>query len=281
MTSTPLLVLDVPNLVNRSYYAMYKMDFYLPGVFGLLRDLRAFSDTLKSSRFAFCFDSSTSLRKAIYPAYKATRKINDNSEIIKKEIAMLRDDVLPMIGYQNIYTIDGAEADDIMAILVGYVIEPDDDAVMITTDHDLYQWLDHCLVTIWNPITKSVITQRSVEEKTGVLIEDWVEFRSMTGCKTDNIKGLPKVAEKTAAKFLNGNLSENGMLKMRNLLKEHKDRMELNRLLVNLPFQSIRPKFGDPTLPLYEDEIEPGTWDMTVAKFGLSKLIGKCPNGRL
>ena len=64
--------------------------------------------------------ATTPKRTALYPAYKAQRKVVDDPERTEmfKTFDHTRDVVLPALGFKNNYLLDGFEADDIIAKLV-------------------------------------------------------------------------------------------------------------------------------------------------------------------
>ena len=59
-----------------------------------------------------------------------------------------------------------------------------------------------------------------------------------SNCKSDNVPGVPGVGEKTAIKYLKGDLKRT--LKTYQKIKENKNTIEFNRQLVVLPFESTK-----------------------------------------
>jgi DNA polymerase-1 len=98
--------------------------------------------------------------------------------------------------------VDQEEADDLMASLVCWA-EPDaDEVVMATCDKDLFQMVSgKTLIVGWGKDDKPA-GRLEVQEKTGVLPEQIVDWLALTGDTVDNIPGVDGVGPKTATKLL-------------------------------------------------------------------------------
>jgi len=194
-------------------------------VLGFLRRIIVFCETFHPEEIAFTWDSKDSIRKEVYPIYKENRrKVYDEMTAAEKEEKALsraqfnkiRTWVLPALGFNNVFIQDGYEADDIIAAIV-FGMPEEDSSVIITADKDMYQLLgENCV--IYNPSAKAIHNVASFESEWGISPTDWGAAKSISGCKTDNVLGasyitetgkLMRAGEKTAIKYLNGDLGEN------------------------------------------------------------------------
>jgi DNA polymerase I len=269
-----LVLIDVENVSYRNFHAMPRNEFPRPATFGLLRDIGLFKRTLHTlcggeMTLCFCFDCEEgSLRKEVLPSYKQNRMLSEERTLVREEIRMLRRDILPRIGYRNIFHHPGAEADDMIAAVVKSY--PKVRCLIITTDHDLYQLIDEH-AWYYNVVKKQRIAEEYVEERNfGVGPSLWVEYKSLTGCKTNNIPGIPRVGAKTGAMILQGTAKE----KIMKLLEEHTHTVERNRNLIRLPYHALNLPAR---MTVQKDQPNHRTWDKLCRELDMKFLIGKCP----
>src|SRR5690606_4825406 len=148
--STTLLI-DVSSLAHRALHTTGGLSFEgMPtGVlFGVLRDIESFVDLFVADRCVFAFDSGGGgHRQRLYPDYKSSRRSKELTEDEKRiladyraQIVRLEREILPDMGFRNIYKERGFEADDVIAHCAER-IPSEDDAIIITSDNDLWQCL--------------------------------------------------------------------------------------------------------------------------------------------
>lgn len=106
-----------------------------------------------------------------YPHYKGHRKHENteflNWDLVYEAVTTLKDDIKTYFPYM-LLEVSGAEADDIVAILVKYfqenelvhtgLMEEPAELVIVSTDKDMFQLLKYKNVSCWNNVTK-VLTQ--------------------------------------------------------------------------------------------------------------------------
>lgn len=209
-------------------------------IFGFLNQIRKLAEDLKTNQFIFCWDSPRSYRKLIYPDYKENRGNNlsdvqkDNLLQAKEQFIELEEEVLPGLGFMNIYSQNGYEADDWIAY---FAFRLPWNYLIVSGDEDLYQCLydgDKVQCHIFNG--KKVITEQAFGMMTGLMKPiDWVQVKALAGCTSDNIKGIVGVGESTAIKYLKGQLAE-GKIKDRIEDAESKRIFHRNLQLVTLPY---------------------------------------------
>jgi DNA polymerase-1 len=247
-------------------------------VFGFLRDLDILLTAGRSLSPVFCFDSRNSKRQEEFPGYKGSRREKREKYTDEEarqffsrltQMTALQEIILPAIGYRNVLSADGFEADDLIAQVIRD--NPDDDHVIVSADSDLFQ-LIRGNVSIWNPASKGD-RDRTLQwfwKEYGIMPEKWRLAKSIAGDISDDIGGVPGVGIKTAIKFIRGELGKK--TKAYQSIREAKDTtIRRNYRLVGLPFP------GTPSVELQSDRFSPKVWDEVCHEYGLSSLVGEYP----
>lgn len=263
------LFLDISNLAWRAFFAGNAgYDSQEVGVaYGILRDIVFLQDIHSTDKIAFCFDRGEPKRKAIYPAYKLHR--NTESQEIAKAKKSVRQQIrdlynihLREIGFRNLFSQSGYEADDLLASLATNLLDGDD-CIIVTTDSDLFQLLGRH-VRIWNPIRKQMVTEAIFREQYGIGPTQWVDVKALAGCPSDNIEGIRGIGEKTAIRHLQGKLDPKG--KAFKSIIVNTDIWGRNLPLIQLPFK------GTKICRLKQDAITQQGWKSVTRKLGIRSL---------
>jgi DNA polymerase-1 len=99
--------------------------------------------------------------------------------------------------------IEGVEADDVIATIVKIAKEEGYSCVISSLDKDLMQLVEDPAVSMINTMTNKKFNEKDVIEKFGVKPNQIRDMLALVGDSSDNIPGVPKVGQKTAAKWLN------------------------------------------------------------------------------
>ena len=139
------LILDCNFLCHRAKHSMGGLSHgNTPTgiIYGFLKSIQSFQDQFDTKHIIFCWDSKTSKRQEIFPAYKKKRA-DRYKDLTKQEIKfekefryqmkMLRTKYLKLIGYKNNFVQPGYEGDDIMASIT-LNLKMNDEAILITSD---------------------------------------------------------------------------------------------------------------------------------------------------
>ena len=148
---------------------------------------------------AVCCDSGPSFRKDIDPEYKANRDEKDQAAI-----GQLRDvqERLEKDGFL-LWRATGFEADDVIATAAHTATTVHGLGVTIlSADKDLMQLVSPQVVQI-SANSGDYYGENEVREKFGVGPRGMRDLLALMGDSSDNIKGVPGVGAKTAAKLLN------------------------------------------------------------------------------
>ena len=275
------LILDCNYLCHRAKHSTRDLSYEGNAtgiIYGLLKSLSGFQDLFNTPNFVFCFDSRTSKRKEIYPEYKANRAKKEYTEEeiefdkkFRKQIKKLRTTYLPMIGFKNIFIQKGYESDDLMAEICLH-IKSDDEAVIITSDKDLYQCISGN-ISCYNPQTNKLMTLQRFKKEYGITPNRWGLVKSMAGCTTDNVKGVKGIGEKFAIKYLTGELRKGK--KYDALCFPDSVKIEFfNRNLVILPMK------GTKGCRLRQDKLSEFGWKEVTKLLGMKSIKDKIPFGR-
>ena len=218
--------------------------------FGILRDAELLTDLFGASVVVWAFDwGGPGLRSQVSPTYKIkrwTREMTEEEEIahemFKKEVRRLQSDLLPALGYRNVYRVRGYEADDILAASAER-IDTDDEAIIVTSDNDLWQCV-RTNVRCYNPITKKMTTEASFREEWHLEPVMWAHIKAMAGCPGDGVEGIAGIGEKTAAGWYTGKLKPTS--KKHQLISQNLKVANDNLPLVKLPYPGLElPEIRD------------------------------------
>ena len=231
-------------------------------LWGFLNAVLEMGTKFSTNEIVFAFDTPTEdgVRRKAYPPYKCKRNTKQTPEDIAirkavySQLDVLRTKILPGLGFTNIFRVDGYEADDIIASIVGvdhgdprYCMgarlpmgcKPEDIFTIISADHDLYQLLGYQdRVTMCSPATKAIYTRRDFQREYEIVPERWPMVLAIAGCDTDEVEGLHGVGFKTAIKYLTNQSVRPALDSMLNS-KEGKAICTRNFPLVALPYNTF------------------------------------------
>jgi 5'-3' exonuclease len=222
-------------------------------IYGFLRQILTLAEKFKTNQFVFCWDSRQSYRKAIDPGYKKRVLDPTKEQLIadaQRQFALLYNDVLPMMGFKNVFLVSGYEADDLMAWIC---YRKPDDYVVVSADEDMWQLLHDdrfCPIRIYDFKKEKIINEIDFTTKYGLKPIQWTFVKAMAGCSSDTVKGIPGIGEDTAIKYLNGVLKDG---KAKEKIDCPEGQREFRRCLdlVALPFSGDRPI----QIPEIEDDV--------------------------
>lgn len=240
-------------------------------IYGFLKEIQRLATDFKTNDIMFFWDSKISRRKEIFPEYKEKRSDNRTKkqkeiwEIAFEQYANLRLNILPEIGWQNQFIETGLEADDLLHQAAMQLHEKHD-VIMVTSDQDMYQTLDYC--TIHNPSTRKEFDRLDLLNKYGITPEEWVRVKTLGGCSSDEVPGIPGIGEKTAIKFILGTLKRHHKTYTAIVSGAWTKVLERNKKLVTLPFP------GTSELEFWENEFNTGNFVKICEDLGMVTLLG-------
>ena len=199
-----IFIIDGSSYLYRAYHAMPPLTTSdgrptgaIKGVTNMLMTLKKDSE---GSPIIVTFDAKgKTFRNDIYDSYKANRPPMPDD--LREQLVPLKN-VCRAIGFPLI-EIEGVEADDVIATLVRIAKENNFKSVISSLDKDLMQLVEDPSAKMMNTMTHQIFDEKKVFEKFGVKPNQIRDMLALTGDTSDNIPGIPKVGQKTAAKWLN------------------------------------------------------------------------------
>lgn len=203
-----LAVIDGKSVFYRGYYAMPNLS--LPdgtptgGVFGFASIAIELIKKLEPDYVAVAWDikgTSADKRLEIFDGYKAGR--TKPSDDFYAQLPILRE-VLQAFNWP-LYELDRYEADDIMGTFAVQAKEKGVEACLITGDYDLLQLVDEntgVYITRTGSTDLVRYDDAAFEEKYGVKVAQFVDYKALVGDSSDNIPGVPRIGPKAAQTLL-------------------------------------------------------------------------------
>ena len=147
------------------------------------------------------WDAGMSGRKELSADYKAQR--SSRPDLLKLQWPHLRP-LVEAFGYRNI-SVEGFEADDVIAALVTQARDREIPVMVVTGDRDAYQLVGDGvrIMTTSRGITDTKVYDRNgVVERYGIPPALIPDFYGLKGDTSDNIPGVPGIGDKTASQLL-------------------------------------------------------------------------------
>lgn len=158
--------------------------------------------------------NSRQARQALDPDYKANRK--PTPDALKVQMPFARQ-AAEAFGFK-VVEMEGQEADDVIATYTRIARQAGMEVCILSTDKDFYQLIADD-VFCFDPLKNRPIMAADVVAKYGVPPEMMIDFQAMTGDPADNIKGIPKIGDKTAAKLLRKFGTLDGVIELAHLIE--------------------------------------------------------------
>ncbi len=224
--------MDGSHYLYRAYYgvpdsAKLPSGLQVNAVYGFFAYLRKVVDSVNPSNIVVVFDSETGISEKVAQntSYKANRNYSDTGmyeqlPIIKKILTFL---CIPYIEPDNL------EADDYIGALA-VRSKARSYTLIFSNDADFLQLLDDSLnVVKMGRKQPEIMDNDSFYEVFGFESKYYVDYLTLKGDPTDNVRGVPGIGKKTAQKFIStynsidniyANLSDHPE-RMRHLLLEY------------------------------------------------------------
>lgn len=243
METPEVYLIDGSAYIYRAYHAIRPLrnSAGLPthAVYGFATILRRILREKQPKCLAVAWDTRGPVfRHRMYPDYKANRP-------------PMPEDLVPQIPYihqlvdaYNILSMkhEDQEADDLIASAVHRLTGNGCRVVIVSGDKDLLQLVND-QVTLWDPMSDTIMDSAAVEEKYGVSTEQLLDYMALVGDSADNVPGVPGVGPKTAQKLiatygtlenLYEQIEELKKSKMKERLIKHREDAFLSRDLIRL-----------------------------------------------
>ena len=198
-----IVIIDGHALAYRSYFAIRELSNSqgrsTNAIFGFLRSLlRILKEEGEFDATIVTFDApAKTFRHEQYGDYKAGRAPAPDD--LPEQIRTIKR-VVDLLGLYRT-EVPGLEADDLFGTIAkrcevqGYSVE------IVTGDRDAYQLVSE-RVCVRGLDKKDRFGPKEVFDKYGVTVEQWVDYRALTGDSSDNIPGAKGIGPVSAKKLL-------------------------------------------------------------------------------
>lgn len=248
-------------------------------IHGFLYKLRHICTKMGNVHLIFACDSLTNKRRLIFPEYKQKRgdKTEDQlylDSISYPQFSMIKEYVLPTIGFRNVVELEGYEADDVIAsICKNY---PNNYKIIVTEDKDMYQLLADN-TAILHPRTGNYYTIDDFKEEYNLNPDKWALVKTYGGCSSDGIPGIYNITasgriaqkgfgEKTALRYVRGEISKLKAQYASVHDERNKEIIERNRRLVTLPYE------GTPKVKIRANKLSYSGFLDVVERYGFGTM---------
>jgi DNA polymerase-1 len=201
---TKTLLVDGNNLFKIGFHGvrdLYSDGDHLGGIYHFINILRKFLEEHDHDKVVVFWDSNSSIRKSIYPQYKANRRQDMNEykyESYLNQQARVKQ-YLEEIFVRQVEMIDN-EADDLIAYYCK--VATDEKIIIFSADKDLTQLINEN-VSVYSPISKQYFGNGDniIINKVNIPHYNVLLCKIFTGDKSDNIDGIEGLGEKTLIKY--------------------------------------------------------------------------------
>ncbi len=169
----------------------------LYGYAGFLLDLLS---QLPPAPLAFAFDESlgSCFRNDLYPQYKASRELPDETLAFQLNACRQATERLAIPCYSG----PRYEADDYLATLARRHRERGHAISILTRDKDLGQLIETDNDRWWDFSANEILDARALAKRFGVRPSQFADYLALVGDPVDDIPGVPGIGAKTAAALL-------------------------------------------------------------------------------
>ena len=211
-----ILLIDGLNTFIRSFVVNPVVNddgVHIGGISGFLQSIGYAIRNIKPTRVIIAFDGKggSQRRRKLYPEYKANRRVNkrmtrvktlysieDERMAMRHQLGRLLDylSVLPV----SVLSVENIEADDSIAYISKQILTENQIFIM-STDSDFLQLIDN-RIKVWSPTKKKFYFADTIKEEFGLISENYLLYKILTGDSSDNIPGIRGLGLKTLKKKL-------------------------------------------------------------------------------
>ena len=201
---TKTLLVDGNNLFKIGFHGvrdLYSNWDHLGGIYYFINILRRFLEEHNHDKVVVFWDSNSSIRKSIYPQYKANRRQDMNEDKYQSYLnqqARVKE-YLEEIFVRQVEMINN-EADDLIAYYCK--VATNEEIIIFSADKDLTQLITEN-ISIYSPISKQYFKNGDniIINKVEIPHYNVLLCKIFTGDKSDNIDGIEGLGEKTLIKY--------------------------------------------------------------------------------
>lgn len=239
-----LLVIDLSNYIYRAFYATSPLTAPdgtpVNAVYGVMGMVHNLLNKYKPTHVVVARDSASadSVRKAIYPEYKANR--NSMPDTLGPQFPLVNE-MINALGIVQL-RVSGYEADDVIGSIAVQWARHFDEVLLATGDKDILQFVKDN-VSVIDTLKNIQYDREKVKEKMGVYPEQIADYLALIGDKSDNIPGVEGVGPKGAIGLIEqfGNIenalsksSEINNRRTKDAIEKHADAARISKDLATI-----------------------------------------------
>jgi len=246
-----IVIVDGNHLASRCYFSATRKGGLVTSyakevglIYYLLNTLKSYYKRFDGKRntFLIVWDSVGKTKKhEVFPEYKAGRK-KFPEEYYQQIEEIIH--ILSVLGIEQ-YRIPAIEADDIVGTLALQARKLGNKVLIISGDHDFEQIISNSITILAaSPVGEVTKDKDYIRTKYGIEAHEVYTMMCLTGCATDGIPGIPKVASLTAVKLMKACGSLDNIIKnidtikisegLKNNVKNNWQLVEKNKELVKI-----------------------------------------------
>lgn len=208
----PFVLVDGSYFLFRAYHALPPLTtstgLQTNAIRGAISAIQKLMRRIQPTHMAVIFDTpEPTFRHALSPIYKGDRPSMPDE--LSQQIPYLHN-LIRALGIP-LYTLPGAEADDVIGTLAKRAEKEGYQVLISTGDKDMAQLVTD-KVTLEDSFKDKPMNVDGVFEKFGVWPNQIIDYLTLMGDASDGIRGVPGVGAKTAAKLLTEYGSIGGIL---------------------------------------------------------------------
>lgn len=230
-----LLLIDGHSMAYRAFFALPSENFttasgqHTNAIYGFATMLISLLKEEKPTHVAVAFDvSRKTFRTEIFPEYKANRAKTPDE--FRSQMSYLYD-LVKGFGISQ-FSLEGFEADDIIATLATSAVAEDFEVLICTGDRDSFQLVSDLITVLYPKRGVSELarmTPAAVKEKYLMTPAQYPDFAALRGDPSDNLPSVPGVGRRQR---LSGSLNMDLSIIYWRTLKRFQEK--LGHLFVNI-----------------------------------------------
>jgi 5'-3' exonuclease len=265
-----VLLIDGLNLFFRNFAMMNfvnEQGVHIGGLGGFIRSLNFLIKQIQPTSVYVVFDGvgSSTNRKNIIPEYKSGRNTTritnwDVFEDLDDEHNSKIEQIVRLIHYLKCLPVktivlDKVEADDVIAYLSNILSNTHNSQVFIvSSDRDFIQLINNN-ITLYRPTEREYYTPQTVKDNFGILVENFIIYKTLLGDQSDKIEGVKGLGQKGILKKF-PELAERKVT-FYDLIeicsKKYKEHVIYSRVIFNMERLENTYKIMDLSNPLIDD----------------------------
>jgi len=238
----PFVLVDGSYFLYRAFHAirplMTSTGLHTNAIHGAVSAIQKLIRRTQPTHMAVIFDTpEPTFRHKLSPIYKGDRP--SMPEELSQQIPYLHA-LIKALGIP-LYSLPGAEADDIIGTLTKRALSEGHHVLISTGDKDMAQLVNEH-VKLEDSFKERVLDEAGVLEKFGVHPHQIIDYLTLMGDASDGIMGVPGVGAKTAAKLLTEYGSLNNIIanvdqlkgKISQNIKDNLDNIKIDHQLASI-----------------------------------------------